>query len=148
MTKSLIVMVSTLLIVTSLISLGVHGPEMAYIVGLSQLWVIGRLLVAGFLLLYYLFFPLRRRAAATLMRVMGIVLLYAGLSSVLWGSYASGTFIPVVDIVLALAGGIVALLASIELPQHDRALVDLASLKLNVLTAIQLGHKGKLPAAD
>lgn len=146
MTKGLIFICSALLIITSLISLAVHGPEMGYILGLSKLWVIGRLALAGFLMVYYLFWPVRRRGVSSLMRLTGIILLYAGLSSVLWGSYGSGTFIPVVDIVLVLESGIVALLASMELPQHEKAVVDLASLKLSVLAAMQSGRKGRLPA--
>jgi hypothetical protein len=121
---------------------------MTYVLGLSKLWIIGRLSLALFLLLYYLFFPVRRPSVVMALRMIGIGLLYFGLSSVLWGSYGSGTFIPVVDIVLVLEGGLVALLASMDLPQHDRAVLDIASLKLNVVSALVSARKGKLRTAS
>ncbi len=137
MTKLLIILFCGMLVVASLFSLGVHEPAMAYVLGLSKLWVVGRLALAFFLLSYYLFFPVRQRGITMLLRVTAGAMLYAGLSSVLWGSYASGSFIPVVDIVLLLEGGIVALLASFELPQYERAAQDVTSLKLNVVKWMQ-----------
>jgi len=146
MTKFIIVLFCSMLIVASLISLGVHEAEMAYIIGLSKLWIIGRLAFASFLLMYYMFFPLRRRHIALGLRLTGFGLLYAGISSVLFGSYGSGTFIPVVDIVLTLEGGIVAILASLELPQYEHASHDITALKLNVVNVMP-ASKDKLRTA-
>jgi len=122
-----------MLIIASLISLDVHDTQIAYVLGLGKLWIIGRLALSAFLAAYYLFFPLRQRSVALGLRMMGIGFIYIGLVSALWGSSASGFFVPVADIVLVVEGGIVAVLASIELPLSDRAALDLTALKLTVL---------------
>jgi hypothetical protein len=149
MTRVLIMLICGMLIITSLISLNLHDTEIAYVIGLSKLWVIGRLALAGFLAAYYLFFPLRQPNTAFCLRIIGVGLLYIGLTSMLWGSRASGIFVPVTDIVLTIESGIVAILASIELPRSDRAALDLISLKLTVLKAMGQGKTNKLnPAAS
>ncbi len=148
MTRLLIIIFCSMLIIASLISLSVHDAEIAYIIGLSRFWIIGRLALEFFLLAYYLFYPLRQRGVALGMRAAGIGLIYMGLSSLLWGSRASGTFVPITDIVLALEGGIVAVLASIELPLSDRAALDLTSLKLTAVNAMRSPRKSKLGTAQ
>ncbi len=148
MTKYIIGVCCGMLIIASLISLGLHESEMAYILGFSKLWIIGRLLLASSLLAYYLFLSVRRRAVTLALRVIGVSLLYMSLSSILGGSSASGTFVPIVDIVLALEGGIVCLLASLDLPQYESTAPTIATLKLNVVNMMKLTAKGKLRTAS
>lgn len=67
------------------------------------------------------------------MRLTAIVLLYFGMSSLLWGSYASGTFMPLVDIFLAIEGAIVTALVSLELQAYRKSFANLSSLELQAL---------------
>ncbi len=134
MTKFITILFSGILIMTSLIGLGLHDAEYSYIVGFSKPWIVGRLLLAFFLLFHNWLLPIGKQLIIWSLRLLSVALFYCGLSSLLFGSRASGLLIPYIDIVLLIEGGIVACLASLEVPEYERSFTNLAVINLSSLT--------------
>lgn len=57
MTRFMTILFSIMLIAVSLVGLTIHEPVLSYVVGFSPTWIVGRLLLAAFLLAYPIFLP-------------------------------------------------------------------------------------------
>ncbi len=85
-----------------------------------------RIIVAASLLTYVFFPQARTFVAKTFLATMGTALLGFGLVTFVSPTFLGNlsTYIPIMDTLLFIVGGILALLMTLELPAHRSALID------------------------
>jgi hypothetical protein len=109
---------STVLLTVSLLAASSVSPELRFFINTNQVLAYSRIGLAGLLMAYCLFAALRQEAVRYLFSGIGAALIIVGITGLFAPTYFGllASYVPPIDLFVALQGGITAVLAGIELP--------------------------------